>query len=123
MKDRILVIVMTLFLIGYVYETFGSVQISSSNSRSNPNYDEIRTSDGVACRQAMGSNLIAEIGIGQVEEQNVFDEINNNNNSGQVAAFGRLTYAIGAPKRLDCTRIYQMELLKLQEQLRQLQEQ
>ena len=109
---------MTLFLLGYVYETFGSVQISSSNSNSNPNYDEIRTSDGVACRQAMGSNLIAEIGIGQVEEQNVFDEINNNNNSGQVAAFGRITYAIGAPKRLDCRHIYELEMMKLREELR-----
>ena len=123
MRDRALVIIMTLFLIGYVCDVFG--QISISNSRNNnTNFDEIVTSNGTKCRQAMGSNLNAEVGVGQTEEEAYLIEDfgpNNNNNSGQVAIYARLTYAIGAAPRINCQHIYELELMKLRQQIINLQ--
>jgi hypothetical protein len=65
------------------------------------------------------------MGVGQFQEQESFVEEfnNNNNNTGQAALFGRITYAVGAPRRLDCSRIYEMELEKLRHQIRVLQQQ
>jgi hypothetical protein len=99
-----------------------SVQLSSSRGNS-ANFDEITTSDGNKCRQSMGSNLNAEIGVvglGQNTAQKAEDYIVD---APQAGVFARLSYAIGAPKRLDCSRIYEMELEKLRHQLRVLQQQ
>jgi len=125
LKPFNLIIIAWLFF-GYLKGSYGAdnSNVSINTSRGNTdNYDEIKTSEGVSCRQAMGSNLTAEIGVGQAEAEEVFNEIENNNkSSGGIAAFGRITYAIGAPKRIDCSQIYELELIKLREELRQLQE-
>ena len=123
MRDRALVIIMTLFLIGYVCDAFGQISISN-NRNNNTNFDEIITSGGAKCRQAMGSNLNAEVGLGQTEEETYLIEDfgpNNNNNSGQVAIYARLTYAIGAAPRINCQHIYELELMKLRQQIINLQ--
>lgn len=118
----LVVLFLLLFAMGGRTQT--AVQISNSRG-SNNNYDEIITSNGAKCRQAMGSNLNVEMGVGQFQEQESFVEEfnNNNNNTGQAALFGRITYAVGAPRRLDCSRIYEMELEKLRHQIRVLQQQ
>ena len=73
---------------------------------------------GVKCRQAIGSNLNVEAGIGQAQEANNFDAYDaNNNGSDRVGLFARISYALGAPKRLDCGRVYQLTIYRLQREL------
>ena len=126
--DTKLVIGLVIFYAFYIIianDVFGeTLQLQSSGQGSN-NYDEFISSQGAKCRQALGSNLNAEIGVGSGQERNLFEDSNgiiNPNSSQNVGLFARLTYAIGAPKRLDCSRIYELELLFLREQLRQLQQ-
>ena len=115
-------VVLFLLLLAMEGRTQTAVQISNARGDTQ-NFDEITTSNGAKCRQAMGSNLNVEMGVGQFEEQESFVEEfnNNNNNTGQAALFGRITYAIGAPKRLDCSRFYELELMKLRQQIINLQ--
>lgn len=121
-RDLLLVIVLLLFLSFYVTETFGQINVNS-NATATTNYDEIETQDGTRCRQALGSNLNLELGVGQTaEEEYLFDDFGNNNNqNGQAALFARVTYALGGPKRLECSYLYELELMRLRMELLELQ--
>ncbi len=97
------------------------VIVPTNNSQSY-NYDEIRTSGGSSCRQAIGSNLNVEFGaIGSDRDLDSTYQNNNFNNfeSGDSGSgvYGKVTYAIGAPKRLDCSRLYEMEIDTLRAEL------
>ncbi len=70
--------------------------------QSNTNYDEITTTNGTRCRQAMGSNWNVDAGV--LDSQD--------GRSGGVV-YGRVTYAIGAQKRIECSRLYELELESL----------
>ena len=129
MKSNVkLVIGLTIFYVFYIIianNVFGETLQLQSSGQGSTNYDEFISSQGAKCRQAMGSNLNAEIGVGTGEERNLFEDsdgIINPNSSQNVGLFARITYAIGAPKRLDCTRIYELELLFLREQIKKLQQ-
>ena len=96
------------------------VVIPQSNN-SNFNYDEIRTSSGTTCRQAMGSNLELEAGVVGSDagnDGNYFDPSRDYTleNSGG-AIYGKVTYYFGAPKRLDCSRLYELEIQALRRQI------
>ena len=95
-------------------------------NNSNFNYDEIRSSTGTTCRQAMGSNLELEAGVVGSDANNdgLYQDPTrdyNINNSGN-AIYGRVTYYFGAPKRLDCSHLYELEIEMLRRQLNDLQE-
>ena len=98
------------------------VTISSTNGQSD-NYDEIEI-DGVKCRNGLTSPTQLEFGIAQQEEETLFnDGVINQNNNGRAVAYGKITYSFGTPKRLDCSRLYELHIELLQEQLRKMQQQ
>ena len=97
---------------------FGQVNINTNSSQPSSNFDEI-SAYGVKCRQALGSNLNVEAGVGQAQEANEFDPYENG--SDRLGVFARISYAIGAPKRLDCGRVYQLTIYRLQQELLLLQ--
>ena len=82
------------------------------------NYDEIKVGD-VSCRQAMISATQLEFGVGQL--YNNANGVEPENEDGQ-AVFARITYQLGMPDRIDCSRIYEMELERLRFQLYQLRQ-
>ena len=93
----------------------GQVNINTSSSQQSSNFDEIE-GYGVKCRQAIGSNLNLEAGVGQAQEaQNEFDPYDNG--SDRLGVFARISYALGAPKRLDCNRVYTLTIYRLQQEL------
>ena len=99
----------------------GQVNINTSSSQPSSNFDEIE-GYGVKCRQALGSNLNLEAGVGQAQEaQNEFDPYDNG--SDRLGVFARISYALGAPKRLDCNRVYMLTIYRLQQELLLLQQQ
>ena len=118
-------IIFYLFYIIVANDVFGETLQLQSSGQGSTNYDEFVSSQGAKCRQAMGSNLNAEIGVGSGAEESLSQNLDGNrlpNSNQNVGVFARITYAIGAPKRLDCSRIYELELLFLREQLKQLQQ-
>lgn len=99
------------------------VAVPQSNT-SNFNYDEVKTSSGATCRQAMGSNTAIEFGaVGSdsetdgsfVDETRSYDTDSMGN-----AVYARVTHFLGSPKRLDCSRLYELEIESLRAQLEQM---
>ena len=72
--------------------------------------DEVHASDGTTCRSAVsGSGAFVDLGVIRGNEQS---------NNG-VATYGRVVIPIGrTPKRLDCSRLYELEVERLQMELR-----
>lgn len=77
-------------------------------------HDEVRAADGTTCRSAVsGSGAYLDIGI-----------IGNPDNtaSSDVSHYGRIVVPLGKrPKRLDCSRLYDLEVQRLQMELRLMQ--
>ncbi|RVD60484.1 hypothetical protein EN828_00055 [Mesorhizobium sp. M2D.F.Ca.ET.185.01.1.1] len=75
--------------------------------------DEVHASDGTTCRSAVsGSGAYLDLGI-----------IRGNNSSNQansdIATYGRVVIPIGrTPKRVDCSRLYELEVERLQLELK-----
>ena len=116
-KIAALLTAIILLLAAFAIDALSQVNINTSSSQKSTNYDEIEAY-GVKCRQAIGSNLNVEAGIGQAQEANNFDAYDaNNNGSDRVGLFARISYALGAPKRLDCGRVYQLTIYRLQREL------
>ncbi|MDG4881089.1 hypothetical protein [Mesorhizobium sp. WSM4884] len=75
--------------------------------------DEVHASDGTTCRSAVsGSGAYLDLGV-----------IRGNNTSSQsnsdIATYGRVVIPIGrTPKRLDCSRLYELEVERLQMELK-----
>tara|TARA_B110000902_G_scaffold263256_1_gene341923 strand:- start:414 stop:806 length:393 start_codon:yes stop_codon:yes gene_type:complete len=116
-KIAALLTAIILLLAAFTIDALSQVNINTSSSQKSTNYDEIEAY-GVKCRQAIGSNLNVEAGIGQAQEANNFDAYDaNNNGSDRVGLFARISYALGAPRRLDCGRIYQLTIYRLQREL------
>lgn len=94
-------------------------------STANFNYDEIKTSSGATCRQAMGSNTAVEMGaIGSDSETDsdfIDDTRSYNTDNMGSGVYVRVTHFLGSPKRLDCSRLYDLEIESLRAQLAQMQ--
>ena len=72
--------------------------------------DEVHASDGTTCRSAVsGTGAYLDVGVIRGNAQ-------SNND---VATYGRVVIPIGrSPKRLDCSRLYELEVERLQMELK-----
>ncbi|TPM31941.1 hypothetical protein [Mesorhizobium sp. B2-3-4] len=72
--------------------------------------DEVHASDGTTCRSAVsGSGAYVDLGVIR----------GNNQSNNDVATYGRVVIPIGrTPKRLDCSRLYELEVERLQLELK-----
>lgn len=67
-------------------------------------FDEIRAADGTTCRASM-ANSGAYLDSGVIGD----------NSSQRISAYGRLVVPLGQkPRRLDCDKLYQLELQRLE---------
>lgn len=104
----VLVLLSIMAALVYAPESLSAVpSIAIPSVRGSSNSDEINTASGVRCRQAVGSDTMVDLGV-------VADE------QGSAGVYGRITIPIGAPKRIDCSRLYDMELQRLQAELDEL---
>ena len=71
--------------------------------------DEVHASDGTTCRSAVsGSGAYFDLGVIK----------GNSQSNGDLATYGRVVIPIGrTPKRLDCSRLYELEVERLQMEL------
>ena len=72
--------------------------------------DEVHASDGTTCRSAVGgSGAYFDLGV-------IHGNTQSNND---LATYGRVVIPIGrTPKRLDCSRLYELEVERLQMELK-----
>lgn len=86
--------------------SFASPMLQIPNARGGFNSDEVATSSGVRCRQSVDSPMSLDMGV-------VAD--------GQEAGvYGRVTIPLGAPKRIDCNRLYDLEIQRLEAEIQSL---
>ena len=70
--------------------------------------DEVRAADGTSCRSAVGGNG-AYLDVGVIGKQRTADD---------NAYYGRVVVPLGkSPKRLDCSRLYELEVERLKLEL------
>ncbi len=75
--------------------------------------DEVRAADGTTCRSAVsGSGSYLDVGLIGNPEQ-------SDGNSGSFSAYTRIVVPLGhKPKRLDCSRLYDLEVRRLEIELK-----
>ena len=121
MPRRIIMTLSGALMSVYAVSTSGQVGIVLPNSQQSFNHDEIRTSSGLSCRQAAGSHTNVEFGVVGSDEQfdrSSFDPTGESGTLNQRAAvYARITHAFGAPKRLDCSRVYDLEVERLKAEI------
>jgi hypothetical protein len=104
------------------YGQSNSVNLSMPQSQSNYQSDRIRAGD-LECSMAIGSSTNLEFGVVGIVNQNdpTYDLATQDPNFNyypeefirDVGVYGRITIPLNAPKkRLDCDRLYQLELRK-----------
>jgi len=83
--------------------------------------DSIETSGGTRCRQSMNSNgSYVDVGVAGTaaspQKENAYNF--NDTRDREATAYVRVTIPIGKrPQRIDCSRIYEMELQKLEREV------
>lgn len=72
--------------------------------------DEVRAADGTTCRSAVsGSGAYVDLGLIR----------GNSQSDNSVATYGRVVIPIGrTPKRVDCSRLYELEVERLHLELK-----
>ncbi len=77
-------------------------------------HDEVRAADGTTCRSAVsGSGAYLDVGIIGNPDQSTASDISH---------YGRIVIPLGRQsKRLDCSRLYDLEVQRLQMELRLMQ--
>lgn len=77
-------------------------------------HDEVRAADGTTCRSAVsGSGAYLDVGIIGSPDQI---------QAGNLSHYGRIVIPLGRkPKRLDCTKLYNLEIQRLTIELRLMQ--
>lgn len=74
-------------------------------------FDEVRGADGTACRSSMGNNG-AFLDAGAIAN----DSPEGNSAGGMI--YGRIIVPLGErTRRIDCTRLYELEIKRLQHEL------
>jgi hypothetical protein len=137
---KVVVILMLLILSNHALAQGGSSSLNLAIPQSGGSYqsDRVRTGQ-TECQMAIGSGTRVEFGVVGILNQNDPFSSNNVNNPEQmnnndfvrdVGVYGRITIPIGGPKkRLDCTRLYEielekqrLELFKLKQEINQLKQ-
>jgi hypothetical protein len=85
--------------------------------------DTIETASGTRCRQSINSNsgyvdfgLAGSGGSGIPNASGVFVTINEGDR--EALAYARITMPLGKqPKRIDCSRVYELEIERLREEV------
>jgi len=110
-----LVAVTVLLLCNVSYAQNGSLNLALPSNPGSYQSDRFRSGE-LDCSMAIGSGTNIEFGVMGIINNNQTQTIINNvttPNARDVGVYGRITIPIGGPKgRVDCNRLYEMELRK-----------
>lgn len=106
-----------------------SLNLAIPNSPGSYQSDKFRAGE-LDCQNAIGSATNLELGVTGIIKKNNYDSMNSYfNQEGDIGVYARITIPLGSrPKsRIDCNRLYELELkqkqlevMKLEKELEQL---
>ena len=85
--------------------------------------DSITTSDGVRCSQSINSNGgYLDLGVAGGDLNTYYSSNTVSSQPQSAVGYARVIIPLGdAPKRLDCNRLYEMEIERLKAEIQMLQ--
>ena len=115
-----------LFITPIMMATFADAfTMPSAPSQVNSTFDEIRTTDGATCRSANGGNIILHGGVSRarVTDELIFDNGMNYDDSSETGIYMGFAMSYGGGKKIDCSRLANIEFEKAQLELENLRAQ
>jgi hypothetical protein len=81
--------------------------------------DSITTSEGVRCSQSINSNGgYLDLGIAGGDLSSYYDTLGGSSAPQSAVGYARVIIPLGsAPRRLDCSRLYELEIQKLRSEI------
>ena len=113
-----------------VYADTSSLNLALPNVQSNYQSDKFRAGE-LDCSNAIGSATQMEFGVTGIIENDNFGSFNDTSRAGDVGVYARIVIPLGkiARNRIDCNRLYELELrkkqlevMKLEQEIQQLRE-
>jgi hypothetical protein len=113
-----------------VYADTASLNLALPNSPMNYQSDKFRAGE-LDCSNAIGSATQMEFGVTGIIDNDNFGSFNNNSRAGDVGVYARIVIPLGkvARNRIDCNKLYELELrkkqlevMKLEQEIQQLRE-
>jgi len=107
-----------------------SLNLQLPNPATNYQYDEIRSTDNMTCKMAVGGSVNFEMGMTGIVNNAGRPFESNPDQTKDIGLYARINIPLNAPKeRLNCNTLYQLELrkkqlevLRLETELKKLQE-
>lgn len=135
MKNIILLTILWTFILGakVVYGDSSSLNLALPGAPGNFQSDKFRAGE-LDCSHAIGSATNLEVGVTGIINKGQYDSMNNYFNdtrTGDVGVYARITIPLGKrnKNRIDCSRLYELELkrkqlevMRLEAELRQLRQ-
>ena len=112
------------------YADTASLNLALPNAPMNYQSDKFRAGE-LDCSNAIGSATQMEFGVTGLIENDNFGSFNNNSRAGDVGVYARIVIPLGkvARNRIDCNKLYELELrkkelevMKLEQEIQQLRE-
>ena len=113
-----------------VYADTSSLNLALPNTSMNYQSDKFRAGE-LDCSNAIGSATQMEFGVTGLIDNDSFGSFNDNSRAGDVGVYARIVIPLGkiARNRIDCNRLYELELrkkqlevMKLEQEIQQLRE-
>jgi hypothetical protein len=112
------------------YADTASLNLALPNAPMNYQSDKFRAGE-LDCSNAIGSATQMEFGVTGLIENDDFGSFNSNSRAGDVGVYARIVIPLGkvARNRIDCNKLYELELrkkelevMKLEQEIQQLRE-
>lgn len=107
------------------YADNSGISLALPGGSTNYQSDKFRTGD-LDCSNAIGSATNLELGVTGIINRGRYDSMNNyfNDRTGDVGVFARITIPLGkrAKSRIDCNKLYELELKKKQLEVMKLEQ-
>lgn len=126
-------LICTLIWISAAFADSSSLNLALPSAPGNYQSDKFRAGE-LDCANAIGSATNLELGVTGIIQRGGYDQMNNyfnDNRTGDVGVYARITIPLGkrVKSRIDCNRLYELELRakqlevqRLEAELKQLRE-
>jgi|TARA_R110000744_G_scaffold331084_1_gene436588 hypothetical protein len=121
MKAVLIILLIVLANTSYADSSSNSLNLSMPSSGTGYQADKFRAGE-LDCSNAIGSATTLEFGLTSIIQGG--DSMTGSSRSGDVGIFSRITIPLGkrVKNRIDCSRLYDLELQKKQLELMKLQQ-
>ena len=118
-------LICTLIWISAAFADSSSLNLALPSAPGNYQSDKFRAGE-LDCANAIGSATNLELGVTGIIQRGGYDQMNNyfnDNRTGDVGVYARITIPLGkrVKSRIDCNRLYELELRSKQLEVQRLE--